>query len=80
MKVFIKTRKGKYYPSFKFGNQSFVLADGYETEEEAEWMCEQLKVCFSNYALNISRKYTTNLIDSAVKNLNKMLFEKMVKK
>lgn len=74
MEVFTEKIGGKYCPSFKFGDQSFRL-HGCDTDKESEWMEGQLKACFSNYGLHISKKISSQLMTDAIDKLNGMVDE-----
>lgn len=74
LKIFTQKVGGKYCPSFSFGIQSFHLK-GFDTKEESEYMEQQLKVLFSNYALMIARKNTDNLISNSFDKLHEIMDE-----
>lgn len=72
MEVFTEKVGGKYCPSFRLDNQTFHLR-GYDSQEEAEWAEKKLKVCFSNYGLRITRKFSSQLFEETTNKLNELL-------
>lgn len=72
MEVFTKKVGGKYCTHFKYRNQTFRLS-GFDTKEEAEYQEDQLKACFSNYGLFISRNIKNQLMNESIKKLHKMM-------